>query len=165
MANSDSTPKISTLHLAWAAGFLEGEGSFAGPFGPNITAAQVQREPLDRLASLFGGRIYSRKTGGFSTQPIWIWKLTSHRSVQVAMTLYVLMSPKRQGEIRDALDRWRRARLFKQTGSTTCARGHPLSGKNVYLAAGRYVKCRECRRLNKRALRARLRAQRNGDTS
>lgn len=52
-----SSKPVSTLQLAWAAGFIEGEGSFSN----TVTAAQVQKEPIERLHALFGGRIYQRQ--------------------------------------------------------------------------------------------------------
>ena len=147
----------STKDLAWAAGFLEGEGSFGNYGSPTVTAAQVQREPLDRLFRLWGGAISQRKTLGFSNKPIWVWKIWAHRAAEVMMTLYVLMSPKRQREIEKSIARWKLSRLMKRRGTGYCGRGHPLEGKNIFMANG-YVKCRECRSLNKRERRKRLRA-------
>jgi hypothetical protein len=64
---------ISPTDAAWAAGFLEADGTFAivrrgGPSQvaqrqgllPHIGAAQIDPRPLDRLAALFGGRVYGR---------------------------------------------------------------------------------------------------------
>lgn len=146
MAGTESNHKISTLEISWAAGFLEGEGSFYNFGSPQVTAAQVQREPIQKLVRLFGGHSFQRKTKGFSEQPIWVWKLGSHRSVEVMMTLYVLMSPKRQLEIAEALRVWKTARLMKRPGSAHCARGHALAGDNIRISNG-YRRCRQCERL------------------
>ena len=142
----------STKDLAWAAGFLEGEGSFGNYGSPTVTAAQVQREPLDRLFGLWGGAISKRKTLGFSNQPIWVWKIWAHRAAEVMMTLYVLMSPKRQREIEKSIARWKLSRLMKRRGTGRCGRGHQLEGKNIVMANG-YVRCRECINSNKRERR------------
>lgn len=152
MDESAINHKISTLEIAWAAGFIEGEGSFGYP-SPKVTAAQVQREPIDRLQRIFGGKISQRTTRGFSGKKIWIWALSSHRSVEVMMTIYVLMSPKRRGEIERTLFAWKSARLFRRTGADVCARGHSLTGYNALLVDG-YIKCRACKNLARRMRRA-----------
>lgn len=63
MANRDEL----NIELAWAAGFMDGEGSFMIQQGTNrygnlqhcckVSAAQVSRVPLEKLLKLFGGRI------------------------------------------------------------------------------------------------------------
>lgn len=149
---------ISTLDLAWAAGFLEGEGSFLNYSSPNVTAAQVQREPLERLERLFGGSMGRRITRGFNNNPIWVWKANARRSIEIMMTLYVLMSPKRQGEIAAAVKKWRAGRLLKSHGTDLCGRGHDLVGDNIVLVAGKYRNCRKCKNDSRRAWRAKRRA-------
>ncbi len=64
----------TACELAWAAGFLDGEGSFCLSRTPRagssrgrfsylvaVSATQVNRLPLDVLRSLFGGSIYERR--------------------------------------------------------------------------------------------------------
>jgi hypothetical protein len=74
--------------LAWAAGFLDGEGYFglrkqtAAYFVPVIEAAQVAtREPLDKLALLFGGSV-NRRSG---QRVAWTWKLAGAKAVLPAL--------------------------------------------------------------------------------
>jgi hypothetical protein len=150
---------ISTLHLAWAAGFLEGEGSFvAGPeAAPCVSAAQVQLEPLQRLAEMFGGKITSRKTNGFSDKSIFVWRLSARRSIEVMMTLYLFMSPRRKEQIERSITKWRSGRLLKSHHWNMCGRGHLLTEDNVFLVDGKYRKCRQCRKDAKRRMRARRR--------
>jgi len=146
---------ITTTQIAWAAGFLEGEGSFDCANGtPRVSAAQVQREPLDRLSAMFGGRIWSKPPSGFSAQPIWTWVLPSRRSVQAMMTLFVLMSPRRQEQIERALRRWRAARNMKAAGSNICRRGHIIEGANAqHLPSRTFPRCRACANAAKRERR------------
>ena len=135
----------STIELAWAAGFLEGEGSFLNYGSPCVTAAQVHPEPIERINRIFPGTVSQRKTHGFSDKTITVWKAKSGLSIEIMMTLYTLMSPKRKGEIDACLDRWKRSRLMKRRGTGKCGRGHPLTPENVYLVQGKYQKCRACR--------------------
>lgn len=147
MANSFHSKPVSALHLSWAAGFIEGEGSFssAGKESACVTAAQVQKEPIDRLQALFGGRVVQRYTKGHSSKPIWVWSLPARRSIEVMMTLYVLMSPRRQAQIRAALDMWKsQKRILRPHGSSVCGNGHDLTADNVYITSAGHRKCRAC---------------------
>lgn len=93
--------------LFWAAGFIEGEGSF--PLtrdlarkhqSSRVMATQNEREPLERLVALFGGGIchVSWKLGTG-----WQWHTYGSRARGIAMTLFPLMSIRRKGQIRKML--------------------------------------------------------------
>ena len=92
-----ASTKPSQRDLAWAAGFLEGEGSFGWNSGGKIGAVQINQEPVQRMLALFGGalRIYRQQP-----RRIWEWYATGSRARGIAMTLYPWMSAKRQGQIR-----------------------------------------------------------------
>lgn len=95
-----------TLHekLIWAAGFLDGEGYIsvtkanmngnrATPsYRPEISAAQVHREPLDVLVELFGGRVLytNAKSGGH-----WYWRLYCAKALPVVQRLLPYLVAKR----------------------------------------------------------------------
>lgn len=92
----------STQDLYWAAGFLEGEGSFVyASQTQRVTAGQKQKAPLIKLKEVFGGSIYTsqRRSGPFHG-----WTLTGPRARGLMMTLYTLMSPRRKSQIKRALD-------------------------------------------------------------
>jgi hypothetical protein len=89
-----NTPTASTSptlrDIAWAAGFMEGEGSFTVR---NVSAPQKETEPLTKLVKWFGGRI-SRNAKG-----IYTWRISGARARGVALTLYPLLSKRRQQQI------------------------------------------------------------------
>lgn len=102
---------IAVHEIYWIAGFLEGEGCFRGYQGRNgvqvrsgieVTACQIQREPLERLVKLLGGKITVR-TRNNRDQAIHDWRVRSNRARGVAYTVYSLMSPRRKAQIRRAL--------------------------------------------------------------
>lgn len=101
------TKSPTTTDLAWAAGFLEGEGSFGAKRvdarTEGVSASQVQREPLERLAALFGGTITAQPPGGPTRQPWFRWAITGTRARGVMMTLFTFMSPKRRCQMKLAL--------------------------------------------------------------
>lgn len=85
----------TTRDINWAAGFLEGEGSFVFAAGEIIDVCQVQREPLERLQRFFGGRIHKH-----STRKLNVWRVYGSRARGVMLTLYALFSPRRQQQVR-----------------------------------------------------------------
>jgi len=55
---------IEMKGIYWAAGFIEGEGSFGVSQRTGIvTASQVEHECLERLRRIFGGNIYTQRNG------------------------------------------------------------------------------------------------------
>ena len=118
---------ISDRDLGWAAGFLEGEGCFhASRTCFQVSANQVQREPLAKLQKLFGGRINlkSKNLRG-NESPCHAWTLTGHRAAGLMMTVFLLMSPRCQEQIGIALSRWKEKQLPPWM-RVTCSKGHPL---------------------------------------
>lgn len=95
-----ATVRPSMRELAWAAGFLEGEGHFRPR--SQITAVQVDMEPLNRLLALFGGSIRQHTKEG--NEEGWrashCWCASGARARGVALTLFPLMSVRRQNQIR-----------------------------------------------------------------
>lgn len=123
---------IAVRDIAWAAGFLEGEGSFmTSRTCPYVECAQVQREPLERLHALFGGTIsfHQRKDKPAAWQDFYRWTLYGNASAGVMMTLFILMSPKRQEQIRNVIEAWkaRGTRGAHHRNLTACKAGHPYT--------------------------------------
>jgi hypothetical protein len=85
--------------IAWAAGFIEGEGCFSRG---SVTASQVNREPLERLLALFGGSINENKTG--RSKPIHTWNTSGARARGIAETLWTFLSARRKEQARRMLD-------------------------------------------------------------
>lgn len=100
-----ATVSPTTRDFEWAAGFLEGEGCFKSNRGSGeVEAPQKYPEPLYRLQSLFGGSVKERsglRDGALCEYKTWF--ITGHRARGVMMTLYGLLSKRRQFQIRNAL--------------------------------------------------------------
>lgn len=98
---------LRMVDLYWTAGFLEGEGCFAlCGSDARVQATQVIIEPLQRLQCLFGGNIYPKKAMG-NSKPAHSWVVGGEKGAGLMMTLYPLMSHKRQFEITKTLNFWR----------------------------------------------------------
>jgi hypothetical protein len=105
------------LDIAWAAGFLEGEGSFSltspkkrktlPPYRTvRVTCRQMIREPLDHLQKLFGGTIclvQQPKNPLAKNKPIWDWSTSGARARGIMERLFPLMTSKRREQITHAL--------------------------------------------------------------
>ena len=102
-----TTPKATVRptirDIAWAAGFIEGEGSVKRGTSLQICAAQVNQEPLLRLQSLFGGSITEHTAAAGKKSRATIWRVTGARGRGFAMTIYPFLSEKRKEQIRGAL--------------------------------------------------------------
>ena len=103
----EATISPTIRDLEWAAGFLEGEGSFYGQEGKggsqNVSANQVNSEPLARLLMMFGGRLMSRPRTTETSNDYWAWSATGPRARGIMLTLFLLLSKKRQDQITKAL--------------------------------------------------------------
>jgi hypothetical protein len=95
------------LQIAWAAGFVDGEG-YVGVIGalfegnvrlnPQLAAclsvSQAKREPLDRLVALFGGKVVCDKLGFYT------WRLNSDKATAaLSQLLPYLIAKRAQAEI------------------------------------------------------------------
>ncbi len=141
---------ISVNDIHWIAGFLEGEGSFykgePGRRGRNITiiCGQVQKWPLEKLNLIIPGKMRLEKRK-LPNNSMWRWYTNVANSAGLMMTIYSLMSPKRQEQIRDALFIWglRRSKDWKYR--THCINGHEISDANTYFT-GKQRCCKLCRK-------------------
>jgi len=147
---------LTIRDLAWAAGFLEGEGCFTpGGYGrkrgscPWISAAQVQMIPLIRLQRMFGGSIGTAyRDKRFNCQPCHTWVLSASRAAALMMALYGLMSPRRQEQIKHSLALWK-LRPVERRFRHHCLRGHAYDEANTYIYDGKRD-CRKCRNMRAR---------------
>jgi len=151
-------PTSADLH--WAAGFLEGEGTFAGngryhksPKGIShkVAATQVEPETLWRLREMFGGVVSHARQPDGVRQGIWQWQLSGVRARGVMMTLYSLLSERRRIYIREELARGRWA--LGPPRQLQCKRGHTRTTENQYVYKGDRH-CKVCQRAAQRARRA-----------
>lgn len=146
---------LNIYELHWAAGFLEGEGSFnasntsgrARTRYIKIVCPQVQLEPLERLQKVMRcGAISLRRTEGRGE--IHEWSCCGTNAAAWMMTLWSLMSPKRRGQIEKCLSIWRERPLAKNIAPERtgfCFRGHPWIPENIVISSRGSRTCKMCR--------------------
>jgi hypothetical protein len=156
---------ISSRDIAWVAGFLEGEGCFSS--NPNrrrlrITANQVDYEPLTRLLAVCGGSvIYRHRATVPGEGHIYIWEVGANRAAGIMLTIYSLMSRRRQGQIRKALEPWMALKVQNRY-KTHCKHGHEFATQAWHYTtpSGKVERiCLPCRRVTARQNMARRRAK------
>lgn len=88
--------------LAWAAGFIEGEGSFGRSV---IAATQKGVEPLQMLHAFFGGTVREdrKKRGLGAGSKMWNWNAHGARARGIIMTLYPFFTTRRKAQAMKAL--------------------------------------------------------------
>ena len=133
---------ISSVDIGWIAGLLEGEGSFDyHARTPRVSCGQKQREPLERLQKLLGGKIHLLKTG-MST-----WAVYGAKAAGLSMTILPLLSPRRGGQVLKMLATWKLAphRGDHYRARTHCPAGHFYTPENTSLWKGKR-RCKTCHR-------------------
>lgn len=167
---------MNEIDVAWAAGFLEGEGCFGWYGGttprkdrPNLThtahavisCGQNDREPLDRLMRTFGAGRLNRKRN--SKRLAWEWRCQGKAAIPVMEAVLPHMSQRRQERIREVLAAFRQqqAAIATKRNSPTCKNGHLWAESTGYRKQGvhagkRY--CLECSRESARRANARKKA-------
>ncbi len=97
-----STPH--TQDIIWAAGFYEGDGSTSRPQSTEmVTIMQKDDWVLNRLCVLFGGRVGTRRKQGINAHTYHVWQLCGARARGFLQSIYELLSPRRQAQIRKTL--------------------------------------------------------------
>ena len=148
MAENQLPQDCRPIDLYWVAGFIEGEGTFSGYKGNfHISAAQVQREPLERLVRIVGGTISGpfQKNSTPNTQPIHVWRICGKAAIEWMLALRPIMSPRRTGQLDDAVFHYFTRTKIRGGGlGSYCFRGHHVAGDNIYSAGRGKFRCRSC---------------------
>lgn len=108
--SSPQRPELTPAEqLIWAAGFLDGEGSFFHQkwnIGCVVTATQTERWPLELLLASYGGSIQLEPPrAGRHGGEIRRWRVSGTRARRLMEEILPLVSPKRQNQILSALDK------------------------------------------------------------
>lgn len=149
----------TTTDIAWAAGFLEGEGCFAYYRDAHnerrtsgtlfVGACQCNREPLDKLADFFGGPVRLVRSAKGVKRPVWDWRIGGKAAEEAMVAVVPYMSERRRQQIADALVPWMQRRIDRAlrdiTKLTECVNGHPWDlGKWSMRRSGKNTGARIC---------------------
>jgi hypothetical protein len=95
--------------IAWAAGFLDGEGHFGARFrsggrtslGVELTASQTHKAPIDKLVEIFGGAVHEVSKKTTTGRTTWQWTIASGKRLREVLPLLIpyLTTKKQEAEI------------------------------------------------------------------
>lgn len=142
---------LTSHWIYWAAGLLDGEGCITRSgesVCPVIRCDMTDEGPIVKLRQLFGGGGLSQELP--SGKIAWRWVASGSRAVGIMLTLYPLLSVRRQQKIRERLVAWRTSRI-PPNGSPVCRHGHV--GRHRVTPSG-YRYCAECHNAGVRRRRA-----------
>jgi hypothetical protein len=142
---------VALRDLYWAAGFLEGDGSFQYSGGPYVSATQVNREPLQRLKRAFGGTIATQSRKRPVTRTYGVWTLHGTKAIELMARLFPLMSPERRYQVQAVLGLYL-SRPVHPAHRTHCPQGHRYDKDNTIFSKGKRS-CRSCQIIRKRTRR------------
>lgn len=92
----------------WTAAMVDGEGWLGLRSGtPCIVVTNTDMEILEHLKRVWAGSIYENNKATLTRQTCYTWNVISNRAVGLMMTLYDLLTTRRQKKIREILAAWR----------------------------------------------------------
>lgn len=146
--------------ICWLAGFLEGEGCFY--FNRNACRIQVVQKdpwPLLKMQQIVGGKV-TQVRGGCKNNLYYALFIVGKRAVGLMLTIYSLMSPRRQQKMLANLTRWKAQRLKTDLKNTThCRHGHEYTPETTYFHPTKHKReCRICVRASQERYQAKLKA-------
>ena len=96
----------SPTALAWAAGFIDGEGCIQAPvrlrernrrgYGLSLYVGQVDPRPLHRLADTFGGLVYPKSRQSGERRQMFMWRVTGLTAADALSALLPYLLVKRE---------------------------------------------------------------------
>lgn len=92
------TVEATPEDLSWAAGFFQGEGHVSSQ-GRSVVVSQIEREVLDRLASLFGGTVLTLKKPTKAGNTVFQWSACGANARRFAMLVGPLLMGKKQDQL------------------------------------------------------------------
>jgi hypothetical protein len=130
---------MTNEELYWLAGWLEGEGTFyfSATRGNSpklaIQAFSVDRDVIDKAASIAGGKVYYIKPrlhvqGGWDSQEGWRFSLERLPAVALIHRLMPLMSFRRQAQLQKALNGWENRSNKPTLKMCACGCGRQVTG-------------------------------------
>lgn len=97
------------IDIAWAAGFLDGEGYFGAGFRSGgrtslrieLTASQTHKSPIDKLVKIFGGAVHEVSKKTTTGRTTWQWTIASGKRLREILPLLIphLTTKKQEAEV------------------------------------------------------------------
>jgi hypothetical protein len=128
----DSCLVVSETDIAWAAGLLEGEGSFLKKTKRKTILISCQMTDLDvlqRLKTIFGGSIYNTTKAKPHHKDAWSWCIFGTNAARVMELIKPYMLARRYIAIEEVLEPW-----YKMKTQERSQQRRILAAGRAYLA-------------------------------
>lgn len=122
------------IEVAWAAGLLEGEGSFLQKANRKtivVTCQMTDLDVLQRLQGLFGGAIYVTSKAKPHHKDAWVWCIFGTNAATVMELVKPHMLGRRTARIEKVLAHWHNMKLEKRA-----RQANVKAAGRAYLAGG-----------------------------
>jgi hypothetical protein len=132
---------MNEVDIAWAAGVLEGEGSFVfrNTNSCAVTCQMTDLDILEKLQKIFGGKIYSTKKREVHWKDAWHWSIaTSKDAVACMRAILPHMGNRRTKKILECIARWEdnQKNLAEWEDFKVCIAKEYLAGAGTMRALG-----------------------------
>lgn len=101
--------KIQDIH--YVAALFEGEGHFGFYKCPTMQIAMTDHEPLYKIRSIMNPNVNIRKvlkkSYNIKCKDQYIFHMSGQIAIEWMMTIYLLMCPRRQEQIRKTIQQWK----------------------------------------------------------
>ena len=133
--------------VAWAAGFLEGEGCF-GTYGkghgsPMVAASQINIEPLRRLNEIFPQMTLRETAISSAGNRTWECRCYGDKALAIMREVLPWMSEKKAAQIIAAIEKREAREAAPAERRKTCPQGHNDFG---FRTNNGYRYCKTCQR-------------------
>lgn len=95
--------------IAWAAGLLEGEGSFftkTNGHSPVMSCAMTDLDILQRVQKILGGTISNYTLRKSHWKKSWVWRVSGDTAADGMKTILPYMGERRASKINEVLSHW-----------------------------------------------------------
>lgn len=133
--------------IIWAAGLLEGEGTFVekNNHSVNVSCHMTDLDVLEKLKSIFGGSIYLTTKRKDHWKQAWVWSMNGKDAIKVMTTIRPYMMSRRSQRIDDLVENWydhqgailEQNRLREENG-LEAAKFHHARGKSLRQTAKQF---------------------------
>ena len=126
---------MTSVEIAWLAGLLEGEGSFSKAKGSvTVQLGMTDEDTVRRAAKLVGDPFvgsHQIHRWGKNQKINYRWTLCGDKAAAWMMTIYPLMSSRRQARIRELLSVWKATRPYRKLVTACPHTDRPHQGRGM----------------------------------
>lgn len=137
--------------LAWAAGFIDGEGHFGsydrGTIGFDLSQSEPAHDLLYRMQRLFGfGKVNGPYVYG-NRKPAYRFQVSNYAHVkEIVLLVSPWLGATKLEQANAALKHFEETTWRSRPKTTHCRKGHELNVKNTYKRKNGARGCRMCQR-------------------